>query len=156
MNNFFDIMIYESGSGGDLNLRNNDLETIKGLTNQAYLALFGGNIEQSTSDDLDELEFREDWWGNEYLDDEFQFNSSFERSLLNNPLTVNGVSKMVDAANADLEYLREYAEINVFGSILDVNRMLLEIEIIEPDGLSAKIKLLWDRTRQEFIEQKII
>jgi hypothetical protein len=39
-----DITIFESGDGGDLALINDDLATIEGLTNQVYLAWFGGNF----------------------------------------------------------------------------------------------------------------
>ena len=99
-----DIMIFENGSGGDLNLKNDDIETISGLMNQVYLALFGGNLEQNTSDDLSELEERNDWWGNSLLKKENQFNSNFERTLRTIPLNSSGLIKIENAAKEDLKY----------------------------------------------------
>ncbi len=78
-----DIMIFENGSGGDFSLKNGDLETIEGWTNQPYLALFGGDIEGNTTGEEIEGEERFDWWGNSYLlnEPEAQMNSDFERAL---------------------------------------------------------------------------
>lgn len=152
MPDIFDIMIYESGDGGELNLKNDDLETISGLTNQVYLALFGGNKEQVTSDELDEVDVRNDYWANELLEDELQFNSTFEKALSEVVLNSNGISKLEDAAANDLEYLKEYADINIEGSIPEINIFQLEVELIEPDDISTKIKFLWDATKNELIE----
>jgi hypothetical protein len=38
-----DILIFETGNGGDMMLRNNDIVTVEGYENQPYLAMFGGN-----------------------------------------------------------------------------------------------------------------
>ena len=158
MADIFDIMIYESGSGGDFNLKNDDLETISGLTNQVYLALFGGNIEENsiTSDELDDLDFRGDWFGNEYLQEEFQFNSLFERTLTQVALNSQGISTLEDAASQDLEFLTEYAEINIEGSIPEINKFQLVVQLIEPNDISTKIKFIWDATKNELIETIII
>lgn len=151
-----DLMIYETGSGGDLNIKNNDIETINGLTNQVYLALFGGNIEQSTSENLDQLDERLDWWGNSLLDEENQFNSEFERKLNEVALTSEGVSILVNAAKKDLKYLENYADIDIFGSITQINRFEITINLTEPDEISTKIKFIWDGTQNELIEERII
>jgi len=142
-----DLMIYESGSGGDLNLKNDDLETVSGLTNQVYLALFGGNIEESTSDDLEDLDERNDWWGNYLLNEELQFNSSFERTLTTVTLNSGGISKLVNAAKKDLKYLEDYADITVEGSITGLNKFQLQVNLQEPDQSSTKIKFIWDGTK---------
>jgi len=147
-----DIMIYESGSGGDLRIENDDIISISGLTNQVYLALFGGNIEQSTSDDLSELDQRLDWFGNELLDEEFQFNSLFEKRLTEVALNSAGISLLEDAALEDLKYLKKYANIEVEGSIVGINKFQLEVDLQEPDQQSTKVKFIWDGTKQELIE----
>jgi len=147
-----DVMIYESGSGGDLNLKNEDIEKISGLTNQVYLALFGGNIEQNTSDDLAELDERNDWWGNSLLQSEQQFNSFFERALNMIALTSGGISLLENAAKKDLKYLQKYADINIEGSIIGLNKFQLQVNMMEPDENSTKIKFIWDGTKQELIE----
>lgn len=152
-----DLTILESGDGGDLYLNNEDLSTVSGLTNQVYLALFGGNVEQSTSIDLSELEQRFDWWGNEYLeDDEFRFNSEFERKLNQVALNSGGVSILEDAAKSDLVYLQEYADIQIEGSIPDINKFKLLVSLQEPGTDSVKISFIWDGTKNEVIHEIII
>ncbi len=152
----FDIMIFESGDGGDLNLKNEDIETISGLTNQVYLALFGGNKEESTSDDLDLLDKRSDWVGNFLLPVEQQFNSTFEKTINEITLTSAGIQTLVNAAKTDLEYLEPYADIEVSGSIISQFRFELIVNLIEPDEQSTKIKFIWDGTKKELIETIII
>ncbi len=152
MDNRTDIMLYESGSGGEMLLKNDDIEAIHGLTNQVYLALFGGNIEQSTSEDLDLIQVREDYWGNNYFDDEFQFNSELEKTLMTVVLNTNGLSIIKDAVEKDLDYLKKYAEIDVDVSMIKVNFVEILIILHEPDNISTRIKLIWDGTKNELIE----
>lgn len=151
-----DIAINESGSGGDLNLINDDLNTIEGLSNQVYLALFGGNIESSTSEDLDNLDQRDDWWGNSLLSKENQFNSLFEKTISTIALNSAGLSKLIDAAKEDLKYLEEYAIIDIDANIVSLNRINLLVNLTEPNSESLKIKFVWDGQKNELIEQKII
>ena len=146
-------MIFENGSGGDFNLKNEDIETISGLTNQVYLALFAGNIEENTSDDLDELEQRNDWWGNFLLVKENQFNSNFERTLRTIALNSSGLIQIENAAKEDLKYLQEFADIEISSEITGINKMTLFVNIIEPDQQSTKLRFIWDGTRQEIIEE---
>jgi len=148
-----DLMMYETGSGGDLMIKNNDIETINGLTNQVYLALFGGNVEQSTYDDLNDIDERLDWWGNNYLSDEFQFNSIFEKTLMDVALNSEGVNTLINAAKQDLKYLEEYADIEISGAVTQINRFELTVNLKEPDMNSTKIKFIWDGTKNELIEQ---
>jgi phage gp46-like protein len=151
-----DITIYESGDGGDLNLVNDDLETIQGLTNQVYLALFGGNIEQVTSEDLEELEQRRDWWGNYLLNEDNQFNSTFERTLRETALNSAGLRTIVNAAREDLRFLEDYGDIGVVAQIVGVNRIVVTVTISEPDQQSVKLQIAWDGTRAEVITEKTI
>ena len=151
-----DLMIYESGSGGDLNLKNEDIETVKGLVTQVYLALFGGNIEENTSDSLEDLEQRNDWWGNDLLPVDNQFNSNFERALTSVALNSNGITILENAAKKDLKYLRQYADISISGSVVELNRFQLEVTLQEPNEQSVKLRFIWDGTRNELIESKII
>jgi phage gp46-like protein len=153
----FDIAIYESGTGGDLSLKNGDLETVAGLTNMVYLALFGGNLLESTSDELNNLDTRNDWLGNILTeDDALQFNSTFEKKLNEVALTSNGISILERAAESDLEFLKEYADIEIIGSIPAIARFELSVILTEPSNISTKIKFLWDGTKNELIELVII
>jgi phage gp46-like protein len=151
-----DLMIYETGSGGDLNLKNDDLDTISGLTNQVYLAFFGGNKEQSTSDELNELEQRKDWWGNFLMEPENQFNSELERTLDNVAINTEGISKIENAAKNDLQYLDEYADIEIEAFILSVAKVQIDVSLTEPNNNSTKLKFIWDGTKNELIEEIVI
>ena len=153
----FDIMMYETGDGGDINIKNDDIEVVPGLSDQVYKSLFGGNIEQSTSDDLEVLDVREDWWGNDLLTEDEQFNSDFERTLNTAVLNSNGISVLENAADSDLEHLKPYADIELFGSIPSLNKFQLIVQLKEPDQLtSTKIKFVWDGTKKTLIENRII
>jgi len=99
MAELIDIAIHESGDGGEINIVNEDVNTIQGLTNQVYLALFG-NYEQVTTNQLTGVE-RFDYWGNAYLLSENQFNSTFEKTINEVALTSGGVNRLVDAAKTD-------------------------------------------------------
>jgi phage gp46-like protein len=151
-----DIAIYESADGGEVNLVNEDIELIAGLTNQVYLALFGGNVEQDTSDELNDLDQRFDWWGNAYLPTNQQFNSTFERTISKVAITGEGLSILEDAAKKDLEYLQEYADIQVQASVTQPKRVELIVSLTEPDSESTKIKFIWDSTRNTVIQETII
>ena len=47
-----DLLIIETGNGGDLVLRGADLVMTKGIENEPYLSMFGGDA---------------DWWGNDLI-----------------------------------------------------------------------------------------
>ena len=62
-----DLVIWETGNGGDAQLLGNDLATTDGLTNMPYLGWFGGNPGFITTGNELENEQRFDWWGNSLL-----------------------------------------------------------------------------------------
>jgi phage gp46-like protein len=134
-----DLMIYETGDGGDLESKSGYISTIDGLTNQLYLALFGGNLDDS-------------WWGNYLQPEENKFISTFENALRNIALNSNGISILENAAKSDLAFLNKYANINVSVTLPALNRVQLLMELQEPDKVSQKIKFLWDGTKNELIE----
>lgn len=151
-----DLVIYETGDGGDLEIKADDLQLISGLTNQVYLALFGGNLAQSTDSSISDDEQRLDYWGNEILEKDNQFNSTFEKTLREISLNTSGIRELENAAKKDLEYLQEFATIEINGSLISVSRFELNIHIIEPSEKSTKLKFVWDGTKEEVIEQKVI
>lgn len=155
-NGILDIAFHESGDGGDINLRAGDIDIVKGLFNQCYLALFGGNIEQNTELSLQGKSDRQDWWGNEYLNQEQQFNSNFERTISEVTLTSGGIAKLVTAAKKDLQYLSDYADVDIQGSIPQLNRFQLLITLTQPGRDSIKIKYIWDGVKRELIEQTYV
>lgn len=109
-----DILIYESGNGGDILLRGEDLVKVNGYENAPYLAMFGGS----------------DWWGN-YLIPDKPFNAKTENVLKSTPLTSNGRILIENAIREDLTFLN-----NIVGTtatwkvaIAQANRVSIEVTI---------------------------
>lgn len=146
-----DLTFYSNFDGGDLSLGNDDLNTIEGLSNQVYLALVGGNIEQSTDPELSELEQRFDWWGNSLLQESNQFNSEFERIVNSVALNSEGLIAVETAVKKDLEYLKEFANITISADLIGIAKLQITVTIIEPDATSIKFKYIWDGTRNTLI-----
>jgi hypothetical protein len=86
---------------------------------------------------------------------ENQFLSTFEETLKEVALNSSGVSKLEEAALFDLNYLQQYAEISVIGSIIGHNRFQLEVFLQEPDQQEEKITFIWDGTKQDLIYNSI-
>lgn len=128
-----DLTIRETLNGGDLVVENNDLQLTDELTNQVYLGLFGGNVEQSTDEvNLEIANERFDFWGNElFHPDEpgFQFNSRFERTLNNVALNTQGLQELEQVAEQDLSFLNEFGEVTIDISIISHNRIRIDVKI---------------------------
>ena len=137
-----DILIYESGDGGEMKLKNDDLETVSSITNSFYLALFSSKTS--------------DWWGNSELLFDNPFNSLFERTLDSVSLTSSGLKQLEQAALEDLNFLKIYGEISVFASVLDLNKLSLKINFKEPSGSEKIVKFVFDKLRNEIIEEVTI
>ena len=50
----FDLALFETGNGGDYNFTGKDLAVVNGTENMPYIAMFGGNIEASTQNNIGE------------------------------------------------------------------------------------------------------
>jgi len=155
-----DISIYETGSGGDAILKGNDVELTSSLFNMVYLAFFGGNPSFLTSENQIESELRGDWWGNNvFFQDapELQFNSLTEHTLNTTALDSNGRITIERNAKKDLEFLADFAEYDVNVSIPDVDKVNIFVTLTEPGNTQEKeFQFIWDATRNEVIEQKIL
>lgn len=141
-----DVLIYESGNGGELSLRNGDIETTDSLANQAYLSHFGGNVEASTIGNEIESEQRRDWYGNSLLDVNAQMNSELERALNANELGSLGRSNIERAALKDIQHLSDLADIASTAKITGNNKINITDKI---DKTVADI--IWDSTKNELI-----
>lgn len=152
-----DIMIFENGNGGEFSLENGDLVTTEGLTNQPYLAHFGGNIEASTTGEETEGVERLDWYGNAFFanDEAAQLNSELERALANTEVSSKGRIELERAAAEDLEYLNEYADVETAVAVISDNKITVSDKLTEPDN-ENKYTFIWEATKNELIEQKII
>lgn len=150
-----DILLYESGSGGEIAVIGNDIALVEQIFQQCYLALFGGNIEASTLGNEPVTQIREDYWQNALFynnDPGRQFNSQTERALNENALTSTGRVNIQRAVEADLQYFKTIADISVNVVILSVNKVQITIGIKQPGSQSGQsLQVIWDNAKQEMI-----
>ena len=141
-----DIKIYETGNGGDINVLGNDLESVYSFENMPYLAMFGGNVEQSTNQVGEDDEQQFDYWGNSFLiDAASQFNSLTERGLITTPITSEGRILIENLVRADLEFMREFAVVTVTVRVLSDDKLNIDIGIAEPSNLqNLQFQFIWD------------
>lgn len=155
-----DILIFESGSGGEFQLLGNDIATTSALYNQVYLALFGGNVLESTRVSYAPGEQRGDWWGNTLLlpeNPESQFNSQTERVLQNVVLNSSGRVAVEEAVKADIAYLADLGETQVSVIFDEQNRVNITVRINEPtEKKPQEFNYIWDSAKGELIETLII
>lgn len=150
-----DIALYESGSGGELLVLNNDIALIETLYQQVYLRLFGGNVEANTTGTEIEGQQRNDWWGNALLFSnrkDKQFNSNTERILDNVTLNTAGRIDIKRAVESDLNNLSNIADITVNIVILSHNKVEISVLLQKPEDIEDKIlQFIWDNARKEVI-----
>lgn len=155
-----DIALYETGSGGDFFVENNDLSLSNTLVNNIYISLFGGNIEDSTTGFEIEGQLREDWWANSLIFSEQkqrQFNSETERILRNAVLNSSGRIEVIRAVENDLKHLKSFAKILVDTTVLSSNKIVIFVKITSLDNEEEKtIKIIWDSLKNEAIIEKTI
>lgn len=150
-----DVLIYESGNGGEVNLINGDLETTESIANQSYLAHYGGNVEASTTGEEIEGEERQDWWGNAFFQDESEalMNSELERAMNENAIGSAGRSEIERRAKEDLDYLSEISEVETSVALTDHDKITITDQITE---IETMYKYIWDGTKNELIQEIII
>lgn len=111
-----DLLLIETGNGGDLKITGSDLEVILGLENMPYISMFGGS----------------DWWANDLITEPTQrMQSQTEEALLNNALNSSGRLNIIRAIEADLAYLKEET-----GAVI-----LVDASIVNPDRLDISITI---------------
>lgn len=155
-----DILIYESGDGGEFSIQSGDLTINETLYNQVYLALFGGNIEADTKREYLPTEERNDYWGNALIfsnEPEKQFNSTTERTINNTALNSAGRLAIIRAVEADLQYLSDLLTFTVDAEILSVNTIRIIIKF-EPLGSqqSRVLQLVYNNAKNELITELTI
>jgi len=155
-----DILLYESGSGGEMSIASNDLVMGENLYQQVYLALFGGNIEANTKPDILLNEERFDWWGNTlFFKDKptRQFNSNTERTLLDVVLNSSGRLRIIQAVNDDLVYLSELLNSTVDVEFFNTNKIRIIVMFSPKTNQENKVlQLVYDNAKNELIIEKII
>ena len=155
-----DILLYESGDGGEIAVISDDIALIELLYNQTYLALFGGNVEASTLGNEPAGTIRQDWWGNSLLmpnDAASQFNSQTEKALNDNVLNSVGRVNIQRAVDADMQYLKSIANISTNVVILSTNKVQIIVTLTQPDNQENKtFVFLWDNAKNELISNQAI
>ena len=155
-----DLLLFESGSGGDILISNNDMTLVETLFQQVYIRLFGGNTEANTTGSEIEGRQRDDWWGNSLLfsdTPEKQFNSNTERVLDNVALNTSGRIDIKRAVESDLNSLSNISDITVNVVILAHDKVQISVMLQKPDGEEDKIlQFIWDNARQEVIIDRTI
>lgn len=147
-----DLSIYSTGNGSDT-----DFALTGSLFNYVYLYCFGGNVEENTPNTPTEGKQRLDWFGNGLLNEELQFNSNTERALKENALTSQGLKAIKDAIETDLKPLKKIADIEVFLNASNVDKLQINVSLNEPNGNNTQnFNFIWDATRNELIEQRIL
>jgi hypothetical protein len=155
-----DINLFEGGSGGEMRILNSDLLLTETIYQTIYLALYGGNVEQSTTSEETDLEENFDYWGNQLFysnNPDKWFNSQTERTLSTVALNGEGRKLIEDAVNADLQFLNNVVNFEVEVSISSNNRAEIAIFISEFQNQSDRqLKMVWENSRNELIIQEII
>jgi hypothetical protein len=155
-----DILLFEAGDGGEMVIQSNDLVLVETILQQAYLALFGGNVEANTVGDEIPTQERFDYWANALLWPDTpskQFNSNTERTIQNTALNSSGRIKIQQAVENDLEYLKLIVNFEVSVSILSTNKVEISVRMSKKDNLEDKVLvLIYDNAKNEVITNKII
>jgi len=158
--NTTDIHLFETGSGGDFAIVNDDLLMGESLYQQIYLALFGGNIEASTKQSYLESEERFDYWGNSLIWNTTktkQFNSETERIIQNTTLNSSGRLTILQAARNDLEYLKGVINLSVEATIESTNKIRITVSFSEKTNQQDKVlQMVYNNAKNEVIIEKII
>jgi len=158
--NTTDIHLFETGSGGDFAIVNNDLLMGESLYQQIYLALFGGNIQASTKPSYLASEERFDYWGNSLIWKDVktkQFNSETERTLGNVALNSSGRLSILQAVNNDLDYLKGVVDFVVEVGIESVSRISIMVSFSEKTNQQDKVlQMVWNNSKNEVIITKLI
>lgn len=155
-----DILLRETGSGGDFSLISNDLVLSDVLYQQFYLALFGGNIKASTKQSYLDNEERLDFWGNTLVwatNKARQFNSETERVIQEIVLNSSGRMKIIQAVKDDLAYLESMINFEVEVNLLNQNRLSIIITFTEKTNQQNKsLQFVIDSSKNEVIIKEIL
>lgn len=140
----FDLAIIETGNGGDIKIEGQDVAVVRSIENMHYLAMFGGNVEESTTTKIYVAQSF-DWWANNLLmlaNPAIQMNSIVERTLNTTPLTSAGRVLIENAIKKDLEFFQaEGATVEVTVEIVSTDRINVTLKITQ-SGSQEKIRVI--------------
>lgn len=148
-----DLLIIETGNGGDAVFRGKDFVTTESFINMPYFGMFGGNPGFPSEQIPNENEQQFDWWGNRLLtfsDPQVWITSRLEHLLNNISLTSANRSVIIRTIQRDIEFMEEFAQITVDVQYINVDRIRILIRLIEPDTLQENtFVFIWNATEAE-------
>lgn len=134
-----DILFFDDGIGGEINIENGIIEMTGGFETAFFLAVFGGDLP---------------FWGNDViLDDETPLVSTFPDVIKKNVVSDNVRKDGEKAIEKDLAFLVDQKiadSVKVFGSILTVHSIKWDIQITKPSG-DSKFQINWDSQLKNII-----
>lgn len=155
-----DILLRETGSGGDFAVLSNDLVLSDTLYQQFYLAMFGGNLRGNTKSKYLDNEERFDYWGNSLIwptQKNKQFNSETERTLQEIAINSSGRMRVLQAVKSDLSYLSNVINFEVEVNLLNQNKLSITITFTEKTNQQDKsLQFVFDNSKNEVLIQEII
>ena len=155
-----DILLRETGSGGDFAILSNDLVLSDTLYQQFYLAMFGGNLRANTKSKYLDNEERFDYWGNYLIwstQKNKQFNSETERALQESVINSSGRLKVLQAVKNDLAYLANVINFEVQVNLLAQNKLSITITFTEKSNQQDKsLQFVFDNSKSEVLIQEVI
>lgn len=158
-----DLALHETGSGGSLEFSGGDITSTNSVYNLIYIALFGGNVGQTTIESVSVSSSnyqRSDWWGNSVLFNSRpnnQYVSFFEKTINEVTLNSGGRSRLEAAAKKDLKSIEDIASVNVSVIVTGNDSFHMYIDVQEKSSLESQLfKLIWDSTKIEFIKDQIV
>ena len=155
-----DILLYETGQGGDFAIIEDDLALGESLYQQIFLALFGGNFEASTKALYLDTEERFDYWGNSLVwkdEKTKQFKSETERTIQNNALNSSGRLKIIQSVNVDLDYLKALLIFSVDVQIVGRDNLRIIIKFTQKTNQQDRVlQIVYDNAKKEVIIEKTI
>ena len=149
-----DIACFETGDGGDVILRGNDVVLSEGLFTMTYLGLFGGNTEDQQNNDGMNYGF----WGNQLLhSDEANTHQSSETEKTLNQVVLNsqGRAEIAAAIQRDLAFMKDIGNIEVNVALDRDNKVLLQIKVTEL-AENNLFSFLWDGVQLQEISKRTI
>lgn len=123
-----DVQLFQTNDDGEIRVENGIVAMSGGLSTSVYLALFGGN-----EDDTGAQDDNRTWWGNLLeTSPSAQYRSETQNLLQSLPITSSNLRRLDDAIRRDLRYLSTEdiaSSVAVEITIPELNRVKIVISI---------------------------
>lgn len=120
------VKLFQTDNDGDVEFINGQVVVTSGLDSTVYLSLFGGNEDDSGSEDNPAQ-----WWGN--IGESVQYRSETQYLLRSIPATLPNISLVRRAVERDLQWLLDMkiaSSIEVSLSLSEITRLSISVTIV--------------------------